>query len=79
MKKEHIFDGPHSVSLIYLGQIFENDWISILDKNEVNIIKDSKLILKVNQNKPDGLWDTPISKPLIHRAHAIITRDEINI
>ena len=33
-QKTHIFDGLHSASLISLGQLFENDGITILDKNE---------------------------------------------
>ena len=44
--KEHIFDGLHSALLNYLGQLCDDYCITILDKNEINIIKYNKLILK---------------------------------
>ena len=69
-----MIDGLHSTSLISLVQHYDNDCIAILDKNEINILKYSKLILKGHGNKADGLWDTPISRPLIHRSHTSITR-----
>ena len=68
-----MFDGLHSASLISLGQLCDDDCIAILDKNEINILKDSKIILKGRRNKTDGLWDIPISRPLRHQSHAIIT------
>ena len=70
------FYGLHSASLISLGRLCDNDCITILDKNEINILKENTLILKGNRNKTDGLWDIPISRPLRHRAHVIITRDK---
>ena len=77
-KKSHNFDGRHSASLTSLGQLFDDDWISILGENKINIIKDSKIILKEQQNKSYELWDIPISNPLVYRAHVIITRDKKN-
>ena len=75
MQKRHtFFDGLHSDLLISLGQLCDNDYIDILDKNDINIPKNKTLILKGNKNKTDSLWGIPISRPLIHRAHAIITR-----
>ena len=32
-KKAHIFDGLHSASLIYLGQLCDDDCVAMLDKN----------------------------------------------
>ena len=55
VKKAHIFDGLHSASIIYLGQLCDDDRVSILDKNEINILKGKKLILKGNRNKTYGL------------------------
>ena len=78
-RKAHIFDGLHSDSIIYLGKLFYDDYIAILGHNEIDILKDSKIILKGRRNKSDGLWNIPISKPLRYRAHAIITRDKIKI
>ena len=54
-KKAHMFDGLHSASLIYLGQLCDNEFSYILDKNEINILKDSNIILKVHRNKTYGL------------------------
>ena len=78
-KKAHVFDGLHSASLIYLVQLCDNDCISILDKNDINILKNNMLILKGHRNKTDGLWVIPISRPLRHRSHAIIARDKTKI
>ena len=74
--KEHIFDVLHSSSLISLRQLRDDEYIAISDKNEINNMKDSKLILKVHRNKSDGLWYISISNPLRKGAHAIITRDK---
>ena len=65
-KKTHIFDGLNSASLIYLGQLCNDDYIAILYKNEINIIKGKKSILKGYINKTYGLWDIPISRPVRH-------------
>ena len=73
-KKAHIFDGIHCASLISLGQLCDYDYIAILDKNKINILKYSKLILKGHRNNPDALWEISISRPLIYIAHSIITR-----
>ena len=66
-KKAHIFDGLHSDLIIYLWHLCGNDYISILDNNEINILKYSKLILKGNRNNSDVLWDITISRPLRHK------------
>ena len=59
-KKAHIFDGLHSASLISLCQMCNDDCVAILDKNEIHIIKENKLILKEHRNKTYGLWDITI-------------------
>ena len=78
-KKAHIFDGLHSASLISSVQLCDDECISILDKNEINTLKDKTLILKGHRNKTDGLWDIPISRPVRYCALAIITRDKTKI
>ena len=75
-KKSHIFYGLNSASLISLVQLCDNECITILDKNEINVVKYSKLVLKGHRKKADGLCCTPISRPLRHIDHAIITRDK---
>ena len=38
-KKAHVFDGLYSSLLIYLCELCDNDYIAILDNNEINILK----------------------------------------
>ena len=75
-KKINVFDGLHIASLISLVQLCDNDCIAILDKNDINILKNNRLVLKGRGNKTDGLWEIPISRPLRYFSHAIITRDK---
>ena len=74
-KKAHIFYGLHSASLIYLVKLWDDDCVTILDKNEINILKGKTLILNVHRNKTYGLWYIPISRPERHDALVIITID----
>ena len=73
--KSHVFGWIHSSSLISLVQLCKKYYIAISDQNAINILKDSKWILKVHKNWLDGLWGIPITKPIQNRAHAIITVD----
>ena len=75
-KRAHIFDDLHSASLMSLCQMCDYDCVAILEKNEINILKDKTLILKGRRNKTDGLWDIPISRPARHCAMEIITKDK---
>ena len=75
-KKAHIFNGLHSASLISLCQLCDDDCVSILDNNEINILKGRTLILKGQRNKTDELWDITISRPVRHRAMEITTKDK---
>ena len=78
-KYAHVLDGLHSPLRIYLVELCDNDYIAILDKNDINILKNKTLILKWHRNKTDSLWYIPISRPLRHRDHAIIKRDKTKI
>ena len=62
--------------LISLGQLCDDDRVAILDKNEIDILKGKRLILKGNGNNKDGLWDIPISITVRHCAIAIITKEK---
>ena len=55
-KKVHIFNGLHRNFLISVGKLCDNICIAILDKNEINIRKYSKIIVKGHRNKEDVLW-----------------------
>ena len=50
-----------SSSLISLGQLCDNGCKVNLDKNSLNVYKDSKLIMEGTRNKINGLWDIPIT------------------
>ena len=76
MKKAQIYDELHSASFIYLCQLCEDDCITILDKNEINIVKGKKIILKEHRRKTYGICYIPISRPVRHCDLAIITRDK---
>ena len=73
-KRAHIFDDLHSASLMSLCQMCDYDCVAILEKNEINILKDKTLILKGRRNKTDGLWDIPVSRPVRYRYMEITTR-----
>ena len=64
--------------LISLGKLCDDDRVAILDKNEIDILKGKRLILKGNGNNKDGLWDIPISITVRHHAIAIITKEKTN-
>ena len=49
--KAHIFDGLHSASLIYLGQMFDGECVAILENTETNILKGKTLILKGHKKR----------------------------
>ena len=75
-KKSHVFDGINIPSLISLGQLYDDEFIAILDKNEINILKNNTVVLRGHRNRTDVLWDIPISIPLIHLSHEIITGEK---
>ena len=76
MKKGAHFYGLQSTSLISLSQLCDNDCITILNNNEINIIKVKTIILKLHRKNTDVLWDIPISIPVRHCALKIITKDK---
>ena len=51
-----------SSSLLFLGQLFDNDCDILLNKKKMYVIKDKELILQGTRNKLDGLWDIPVYK-----------------
>ena len=46
--------------LISLGQLCDNNCQVILDKQQLKVIKEQKIILQGIRNTIDGLWDIPI-------------------
>jgi hypothetical protein len=86
-RKVHIFKDLQSASLISLGQLCDDNCVVTLDKNELQVKKNNKLLLKGTRNPSDGLWDIPITIPTTklqprlshvfhHRANVIITKNK---
>ena len=50
-----------SVSLISLGQLFDDDFQVLLDKKKLVVTQKKSMILHGNRNQSDGLWDIKIS------------------
>jgi len=56
----HVLEEIAESSLISLGQLCNNNCITALDKNAINIFKNDKCIITGTHNKRDGLWDIPL-------------------
>ena len=72
----HVFDDLHSASLISLGKLCDEDCGVILDKNNIQVIKGSKVFIQGHRNPDYGLWDVPIKKNFQHKALAVIAKDK---
>ena len=55
-----------SSSLISLGQLCDDGCDVLLNKKDLKVFKDTRLILKGHRNLTDGLWDILIVAPTIH-------------
>jgi hypothetical protein len=51
----HILDGITNASLISLGQLCDNNCVTVLDKKKLQVFKDTVCILQGDNNKHDGL------------------------
>ena len=71
---------PHlkSSSLISLGQLCDDNCNISLDKKDMLVYKDKKLIMRGYRNKSDGLWDIPI-KSTIHLDNVVHPKPKGNI
>ena len=47
-------------SLLSLGQLADNGCVILLDKSQLDVFKNFKLLLKGTRNLRDGLWDIPL-------------------
>ena len=63
-KQATVLPNPHSSSLISLGKLCDDDCKVLLDKKELNVCKDEKVVLKGYLNKRDSLWDIPVVNSL---------------
>ena len=53
----HVFPNLLSASLLSLGQLCDDDWKIYLDRKNMQVTKDNKLVLMGTRNFQDGLWD----------------------
>ena len=60
-KTGHIFDDLKSGSLIFIGQLCDNDCIALFMKYNVKIYKDGKVIIVGQRNDVNGLWNVPLA------------------
>ena len=60
-----------SLSLILLSQLFDNDCKVLLDKREMKVFKDEKVIMKEIRNKRDSLWNISIQLNKIQNNYII--------
>ena len=51
---------------------------AIIDKHNIQVIKDSRVVMQGSCNLDNGLWEIPIEKPTRHKALSITTRDKMN-
>ena len=70
----------HNFSLISLEQLCNNDCKVVLHKNELNIYKDKKVLLKRCQNPEDAMWEISIVESIIPNnfiipVHLLITEN----
>ena len=56
----HIFDNINSGSLISIGQLCDDDCVSIFTKYHVDITKDGQIIIGGHRNTSNGLWNITI-------------------
>ena len=59
-----------------IGKLCDNGCLAIFDKKTLNILKNQQMILKVDTNLRDGLWDIPFQEHTIDSINYIIIRDK---
>ena len=64
-KKVHIIPKLSSSSLISMGQLCDDDCDVHLRKEDMDVKKDNKVIIRGLRNKFDGLWDIEFKNPII--------------
>ena len=55
----YVYPGLTNSSLLYLGQLCDDDCTAVLSKHFMHIYKDNQLLIKGYRNWKDGLWDIP--------------------
>ena len=63
-KNAEIFSNLHS-SLIYIGQLCDNEWIVNFDKHKVIVSKNKDIIIEGHWDPTNGLWWFPIQATVV--------------
>ena len=63
-----IFPALTNSSLISIGQLYDDECTVVMNKANIKIIKDNKIILQGSRNKLDGLYDIPIKRQKYYHA-----------
>ena len=61
-REAKILPALKSASLISIGKLCDNGCKVQFEKNNMNVIKNDKIIMSGTRNKTDGLYDIPIEK-----------------
>jgi hypothetical protein len=56
----HIFDDLQGF-LISIGQLCDDDCVTLFSKYQVDIIKDGKIMIKGKRKTTNGLWNIPLA------------------
>ena len=56
-----LFKDLQSTSLIYLGQVYNDGYTAILDKQLIHVVKGTHKHLLENRNQVDGLQHIPLT------------------
>jgi hypothetical protein len=83
-KKAHSLDGITNSSLISIGQLRDDDCVTILDNTKIEVFKNDTCVLSGKRNATDGIWDIPIpitsaranNPPVTQQVNAITHKDQ---
>ena len=62
----HVLPHLKSTSLLSMGQLCDDDYNVILNKEKMTVIKNNRVIMQGKRNKQDGLWEVPFSNSKLH-------------
>ena len=60
-----MFKYLHNESIISLGRLCGDGCTAITDKQRIHVVKVTHLVLSGKENQMDGLWDTPLTAPVL--------------
>ena len=74
--RAHIYNDLHSLSLLSVGRLCNDDCLVLFDKQHMKVFQNNKEILRGDRNHQDGLWDVNLSTlQQQHKMNVIIKQD----